>query len=441
MKLFFTVEQQKLKRTNTEFIANNSRNYLECEFTFGTDWEDITDKYAVFHSDKGNTTVVIENNVALVPHDIIGHDDITSFIIGVFGTIPDKDISTNFVSVVIAKGAYLSEDEIGNPEEQQSLYQQAVDMMEEMEVEHDEIQSDLDDHEQRITDIENSGGAGTVYTAGVNVSDPATESIGGTVVKQQDVNREHTTNIKIHDQRLDIIDDTIAGILSDAQLVSQVAIEGGFAIPIGTNDLNLYDNRVATEHYDATKLDYVGALDKNALIMHERGDYTFSYYLDASHTSATASILTVRAIVDGITIGFVTDTIPGGDTTIHSFNNIFNYTNDNVDSIIEFEYEISTDTVTGYSSGMNAMLLADLGGGGGADTMPSSKVNVVHTHLATEVTQDPEHQFVNQAEKDLWNAGTGGGGGAWVSTAGVVSITAGSTAAVYMDGINFYAEL
>lgn len=51
-------------------------------------------------------------------------------------------------------------------------------------------------------------------------------------------------------------------------------------------------------------------------------------------------------------------------------------------------------------------------------------------------------EFVAESFYAIATNTTGGFIGACkITTAGVVSITAGSTAAVYMDGVNFYAEL
>lgn len=506
MKLFFTVEQQKLKRTNTEFIANNSRNYLECEFTFGTDWEDITDKYAVFHSDKGNTTVVIENNVALVPHDIIGHDDITSFIIGVFGTIPDKDISTNFVSVVIAKGAYLSEDEIGNPEEQQSLYQQAVDMMEEMEVEHDEIQSDLDDHEQRITDIENSGGADTMPSSKVNVL--LGESINTTDTTQDQVNITNADELVNHDQRIVTNETNLSNHMftytnphqvTKTQVgLDQVDNTSDASKPISNatqtalnGKANTVHTHLATEITQDTNHRFVTDAEKaqwNAASGGGEGGATESILLNItdpltespSTTAATQNVVNQELTTQGkdfeTRISAIED---GGGTPVDAYTKAERdsmFLNKQTGGEVSGNFIFPFDSkIRPHSNGGSKLIFLNTSGtneayfgkcepatgnfwiqplNGDVILNPSSGKKVIakidsvnqevyhtgnlatapeivsieteldlkapsvhshaeyallaHAHVATDVTTDPDHLFVTQAEKDTWNAGTGG---------------------------------
>lgn len=161
MVLNFTINQQKIVATNKKYIANNSRNYLSCEFVFDADWDTMTEKYAIFESNVGDKAIVIEpDNTALVPSILIGDDNIVSFTVGVFGTSPEKDISTGKVNVHVENGVELSYEEIGTPEEQQSLYQQAVDLMEVMEADQEYIMTTLSDHETRIDTLETSGGSG-----------------------------------------------------------------------------------------------------------------------------------------------------------------------------------------------------------------------------------------------------------------------------------------
>lgn len=146
MKLYFNVEQQKIISTNTEFVVNNSRNYLECVFTFDSDWDNVTDRYAKFESSTNQMAVIIEETevldeetgetntiyTALVPFVIIGDNALASFTVGVFGTNIDYDITTNKASVTVRQGVELDENDIGTPEEQQSLYHHLEDEVEKL---------------------------------------------------------------------------------------------------------------------------------------------------------------------------------------------------------------------------------------------------------------------------------------------------------------------
>ena len=150
MNLTFTIDQQKLKRTDTMQPVDFSNEYLKCCFNFRSDdWEDLG-KFAIFHTGDKNYRVAISENECYVPYDVLKHN---KFLLTVYGVYEDIRITTNYLWVHLLGSGFTTEyDESGefNP-----------DMTEEIWLKMDEL-------DNRIQRLENSiilnGTAGFIQT-------------------------------------------------------------------------------------------------------------------------------------------------------------------------------------------------------------------------------------------------------------------------------------
>lgn len=99
MQLEFIVENQRLTRTDKNFVVEKSQNYLYAHFDFKTDdWNRTLNKYAIFtndnYNDNNDNSLMVElqdNNTCLVPHTILL--DSCYFKVNLVGT----DSSGNFI--------------------------------------------------------------------------------------------------------------------------------------------------------------------------------------------------------------------------------------------------------------------------------------------------------------------------------------------------------
>ena len=109
MQLEFTIENQRLSRTDKNFVVEKSQNYLYSHFDFTTnDWE-VSTRYAIFTNEKYNqenalmVEIDLETNTCLVPYQILL--DTCSFHVNVVGVNSDGEyiITTNESNVIVAK--------------------------------------------------------------------------------------------------------------------------------------------------------------------------------------------------------------------------------------------------------------------------------------------------------------------------------------------------
>lgn len=98
-RLSFLINGQSLaKDENCYFkgIVAGTENYLECVFTFNDEWSACKAKVVVFTMLDVERTVVIKNNKAMIPKDVLLYDNFTLF---VAGSGNGKKIVTNSVVV------------------------------------------------------------------------------------------------------------------------------------------------------------------------------------------------------------------------------------------------------------------------------------------------------------------------------------------------------
>lgn len=66
MQIEFEIDQQRLTRTSDAYLIEGSKNFVECVFSFSSDWDEL-DKWALFKRDNNTYEIFIENNKCLVP--------------------------------------------------------------------------------------------------------------------------------------------------------------------------------------------------------------------------------------------------------------------------------------------------------------------------------------------------------------------------------------
>ena len=96
MQILFNITNQKLEQKDSKYIVADSKNYLYARFNFTQDW-DNKDKTAIFKYEEQTYQVLINNNICLIPHEVIKK---SSFSISVFcGDL----ITTNKIIVDVIK--------------------------------------------------------------------------------------------------------------------------------------------------------------------------------------------------------------------------------------------------------------------------------------------------------------------------------------------------
>lgn len=66
MQIEFEIDGMRLTRTSDAYLIEGSENFIECVFTFSSDWDEL-DKWALFKRDNNTYEIFIENNKCLVP--------------------------------------------------------------------------------------------------------------------------------------------------------------------------------------------------------------------------------------------------------------------------------------------------------------------------------------------------------------------------------------
>lgn len=96
MQIEFEIDQQRLTRTSDAYLIEGSKNFVECVFSFSSDWNEL-DKWALFKRDNNTYEIFIENNKCLVPIQCTSAEgEFTISVVGrknaenVTGTVSDK---------------------------------------------------------------------------------------------------------------------------------------------------------------------------------------------------------------------------------------------------------------------------------------------------------------------------------------------------------------
>ena len=66
MQIEFEIDGMRLTRTSDAYLIEGSENFIECAFSFSSDWNEL-DKWALFKRNNNTYEIFIENNKCLVP--------------------------------------------------------------------------------------------------------------------------------------------------------------------------------------------------------------------------------------------------------------------------------------------------------------------------------------------------------------------------------------
>lgn len=133
MQLIFNVNKQTLSRSDDEFPASGSKEYLTAKFTFSDDWNGTTKTVVFSRNSLVFNQILDENGECKVPHDIIVSN---GAVISVFGTDGTKRITTTPLFVRIDSSGYIegSTPEPPTP----TVYEQIIGKL-------DEVKADIPD--------------------------------------------------------------------------------------------------------------------------------------------------------------------------------------------------------------------------------------------------------------------------------------------------------
>lgn len=95
MDLKFEITKQFIKRTDSEIVVQDSQNYVNAEFSFSTDWSNLT-KRALFGVIKEDKYVAYamdldENDKCVVPWEALTSDEL---FVSVYGSDGDEELVT-----------------------------------------------------------------------------------------------------------------------------------------------------------------------------------------------------------------------------------------------------------------------------------------------------------------------------------------------------------
>ena len=100
MILNFKVYGQKLRRLDNNYIVDLSKDYLQCNFEFGSDWDDLT-KFATFSVKGRHYRFEINDNIVRVPYDVLKYK---YFYLEVNGVSSDgEEIVTTDTLIIVMK--------------------------------------------------------------------------------------------------------------------------------------------------------------------------------------------------------------------------------------------------------------------------------------------------------------------------------------------------
>ena len=119
MTLTFEVENQMIHRTDTNIVVADSKNYLHASFTFSEEWQGA--KTAIFSHGVDRYSVLLENNMCLVPWEVIKQGSI-----GVTVFCGDL-ITANNIYVSVYKSGYGDGKVPSKPTP--SVYQQIISLL------------------------------------------------------------------------------------------------------------------------------------------------------------------------------------------------------------------------------------------------------------------------------------------------------------------------
>ena len=98
MKLTFDIKNQIITRTDTNRVISNSADYIEAEFSFSSDWDNLT-KVASFKNGNIVISVPLDNNsIPAEKHLNLG---VGNWKVSVEGVLSDQKIETNAANVVV----------------------------------------------------------------------------------------------------------------------------------------------------------------------------------------------------------------------------------------------------------------------------------------------------------------------------------------------------
>lgn len=118
MDLEFSVNNQTLKRTDTNKPVNWSDNYLTLKFLFETeDWNPLN-KFCLLRTLDKLYRLELENDSVLLPVGVLTGDKL---ILSVYGATDELRITTNMVGVIMGKSGYNIED-ISDIEDIEDIY-------------------------------------------------------------------------------------------------------------------------------------------------------------------------------------------------------------------------------------------------------------------------------------------------------------------------------
>ena len=110
MDLTFDISHQQLTRTDKEFVANLSDNYLRLCFTFKTtDWDNL-DKYVLVKHKAGTTRLELVDGKVTLPEGLLRESRVLFTVYGVDDPdTPTIRITTNGVKISLNRSGYVDE--------------------------------------------------------------------------------------------------------------------------------------------------------------------------------------------------------------------------------------------------------------------------------------------------------------------------------------------
>lgn len=140
MTITFSIDKQKIIRTDSNVVVENSINYLDAEFTFSEDW--THEKVAIFGHNGVYYHVVLVDDKCVVPVEVLKHGTMK---VGVYSSYEDTGIvriCTDRVEISVLESITFDSSTPSDPT--LDIYEQLLDQYDNVMSENDTITSRID---------------------------------------------------------------------------------------------------------------------------------------------------------------------------------------------------------------------------------------------------------------------------------------------------------
>lgn len=187
-----------------------------------------------------------------------------------------------------------------------------------------------------------------------DITDNALETTNKTVVGAINELEDENT---IQDSQIQSLNNKFEELTSSAVLESENSTT--VAMPTTLTPINMFDNKVTKTGFNPVLLDYKGT-DDNNIVFKAVGDYVITFNLEARHTNASNTTITIEMYVDTVLYKTTSRTLTGDNGDAIGLNGSFTYTklDDATPTNVYFQYKASQTNASSDYANVNVTLMA-----------------------------------------------------------------------------------